>query len=207
MARKFLPLALAAPMALVPAPAGATPPPGGVTIGVVTAAGSSCRPGTVAAAVSPDRAAFTVTYSAYLAQAGGGATAGEASQKCKLTLQIQVPAGVTYAVSQADYRGFAYLAAGATAVQRAAYRFQGDPQPVPVEHAFAGPYSDDWQTTDHTDPAALTYGPCGKGRKFTIDTELAVNAGTAGAQRNFIAMDSTDGSFESTYHFVWKACG
>ncbi|GAB1643669.1 DUF4360 domain-containing protein [Krasilnikovia sp. MM14-A1259] len=180
------------------------PPPGGVVIDVVTANGSSCRPGTVAVALSPDREAFTVTYSEYLAAAGAGAKTGDATRKCKLTVQLQVPDGVAYAVTQADYRGFASLASGANAVLRASYRFQGDPQPTPVEHPFPGPWADDWQVTDRTEP--VVFGPCGKARKFTIDTELTVDAGTATAQSNFIVMDSTDGSFGTTYRIAWRSC-
>ncbi|GAB1695106.1 DUF4360 domain-containing protein [Krasilnikovia sp. M28-CT-15] len=197
--------ALLAGLLVVGAPTAASPsPPDGVVIEVVTASGSSCRPGTVAVALSPDRQAFTVTYSEYLAAAGGSAKTGDATQKCKLTVQLQVPDGVAYAVTQADYRGFASLATGANAALRASYRFQGDPQPTPVEHPFTGPYADDWQVTDRTDP--VVFGPCGKARKFTIDTELMVDAGTAPAQTSFIVMDSTDGSFGTTYRLAWRPC-
>src|SRR5690349_14800230 len=111
----------------VPASA-ATPvvPPGAVTIDSVTANGSTCRPGTTTTAVSADKTAFTVTYSDYLAKAGGDSVPADAHGRCKLNVTIHVPQGYTYAVQEADYRGYAFLAAGVSAVEQARYQFQGD---------------------------------------------------------------------------------
>ncbi|HEX8865764.1 MAG TPA: DUF4360 domain-containing protein, partial [Lentzea sp.] len=71
-----------------------------------------------------------------------------------------------------------------------------------------GPLSDNWQATDTTDIAAIVYHPCGEKRNFNINTELRANAGTSDPKKttSFIAMDSTDGSIETTYHFAWKTC-
>lgn len=183
------------------------PPAGSILIEAVTVNGSSCRPGTVATAISPDGAAFTVTYSEYIAQAGGDATPGAQRQKCKLTVRVRVPSGVTYAISQVDYRGFAELATGASAFQRASHQFQGDPPSGYVDHRFTGPLSDVWQATDRVDGSALIYAPCGKERKITIDTELSVEPGTSEPDAHSVfGMDSTDGSVASTYHFAWRTC-
>jgi hypothetical protein len=77
-----------------------------------------------------------------------------------------------------------------------------------INHPFTGPISDDWQNTDITDVAALVYAPCGERRNFNINTELRVGAGTSDPTKttSFIAMDSTDGNIDTTYHFAWKKC-
>jgi len=192
-----------------PASAKAPSPPGEkVVIDVVTVNGSGCRKGTALVAVSPDNEAFTVTYSEYLAQVGPETKNKESRKNCKLDLRLSTPAGFTYAIARTDFRGFALLENGATAVERAKYKFQGSPDRSFAEHRFAAPYDGFWQTTDVTEAAFLIFGPCGKSRRLNIDTELEVKAGPSDPNTlSLITMDSTDGEFKTVYRFVWKACG
>src|ERR1043165_583151 len=90
-----------------------TPPPDKIIIDVATVNGSGCRPGTAAVAVSEDNEAFTVTYSEFMAQVGVGAQPTDFRKNCQISLKVHVPQGFTYAIAQADYRGFAHLESGA----------------------------------------------------------------------------------------------
>ncbi|QKW11037.1 DUF4360 domain-containing protein [Streptomyces sp. NA04227] len=207
--------ALAALFALALAPQSATaaqsvitdPPPDKIVIDVATVNGSGCPPETAAVAVSEDNTAFTVTYSQYLAKAGGGADPTEARKNCQLNLIVHVPQGFTYAVASTDYRGYASLQPGASGVQKASYYFQGSPDTASRSHPFSGPYEDNWQATDETDWANLVWAPCGEQRNFNINTELRVNAGNSDPSRtSYMAMDSTDGDIETVYHLAWKEC-
>ncbi|MEW2508791.1 DUF4360 domain-containing protein [Streptomyces sp. NPDC046870] len=183
------------------------PPPDKIVIDVATVNGSGCPAGTAAVAVSPDNTAFTVTYSAYLAQAGGTSDPTAFRRNCQLNLVVHVPQGFTYAIASADYRGFASLQRGATGTQKASYYFQGSSNTVPRTHPFNGPYNDDWQATDSTDWAQLVWAPCGVLRNFNINTELRVNAGTTAPDKvSFMTMDSTDGDISTVYHLAWKEC-
>ncbi|WP_251093239.1 DUF4360 domain-containing protein [Streptomyces sp. Caat 7-52] len=183
------------------------PPPDKIVIDVATVNGSGCPAGTAAVAVSPDNTAFTVTYSEYLAKAGGDSDPTAFRRNCQLNLVVHVPQGFTYAVASADYRGFASLQKGASGTQKASYYFQGSSTTVPRSHPFAGPYNDDWQATDDTDWAQLVWAPCGVLRNFNINTELRVNAGSTSADKvSFMTMDSTDGDISTVYHLAWKEC-
>lgn len=187
----------------------ADPPPSDhIVIDVITVNGSGCPAGTAAVAVSPDNTAFTVTYSNYTAQVGVGAAPTDFRRNCQLNLLVHVPQGFTYAIAQANYRGFGSLAAGATALQRASYFFQGQTATPNIDHSFAGPLLDDWQTTDTTDLAALIFAPCGMQRNLNVNTELRVAAGTSDPKKttSFMTMDSTDGAITTTYHFAWQVC-
>lgn len=191
----------------LPIDASVPPPAEKITVQVVTANGSGCPVGTAAVAPSPDNTAFTVTYSNYLAQVGPGVAVTEFRKNCVLSLLIHVPSGFTYAIAQADYRGFAYLADGATALERANYYFQGSSANTPISHSFTGPLDDNWQTTDVAVTTSLVYAPCGVDRNLNVNTELRVYAGTSAADSSsFMIMDSTDGSFSTKYHFAWKSC-
>lgn len=183
------------------------PPPDKIVIDIATVNGSGCPAGTAAVAVSPDNTAFTVTYSNYLAQAGGNSDPTAFRRNCQLNLVVHVPQGFTYAIASADYRGFLSLQPGATGTQKASYYFQGSSNTASRTHPFNGPYNDDWQATDSTDWAQLVWAPCGVLRNFNINTELRVGAGsTSPGKVSFMTMDSTDGDISTVYHMAWKQC-
>ncbi|MFB6618038.1 DUF4360 domain-containing protein [Streptomyces sp. NPDC085524] len=196
------------PAAGASAPSPATLAPSDkVTVDVATVNGSGCRPGSATVAVAPDNSAFTVTYSEYVAQAGGGISAVEGRKNCLLSLIVHVPQGFTYAVAQVDYRGFGSLQPGAVGTQKASYYFQGMSQTAQRSHKFAGALDDNWQATDTTGIEALVFAPCGEQRNFNINTELRAEVGTSDPSKiSFMALDSTDGSINSKYHFSWKQC-
>ena len=185
------------------------PPTDRIVIDVITVNGTGCPANTAAVAVSPDNTAFTVSYAAYTAQVGVGASATDFRKNCNLNLLVHVPSGFAYAIASANYRGFASLAAGATASERANYFFQGQSTSGLIIHNLpVGPYMDDWQTTDATDIASLVFSPCGAQRNLNINTELRVSAGTSDPTKttSFVTMDSTDGAITTTYTFSWLRC-
>ncbi|GGT36773.1 DUF4360 domain-containing protein [Streptomyces purpureus] len=190
-----------------PATARIIAPPDKIVIEIATVNGSGCPAGTAAVAVAPDNTAFTVTYSDYLAQVGPGSKPTDFRKNCQLNLIVHVPQGFTYAVASADYRGFAHLERGASAVQKASYYFQGSPDTAARNHHYSGPLEANWQATDSTDWAQLVWAPCGVKRNFNINTELRVSAGTSDPAKNsFITMDSTDGEINTVYRLAWKEC-
>ncbi|ANP54828.1 hypothetical protein J2Z21_001521 [Streptomyces griseochromogenes] len=200
-------LTTAIPASTSSSPVFDNPPPDKIVIDVATVNGSGCPAGTAAVAVSPDNTAFTVTYSNYLAQAGGNSDPTAFRRNCQLNLVVHVPQGFTYAVASADYRGFLSLQPGATSTQKASYYFQGSSNTAARTHPFNGPYNDDWQATDSTDWAQLVWAPCGVLRNFNINTELRVAAGsTSPGKVSFMTMDSTDGDISTVYHLAWKEC-
>jgi hypothetical protein len=184
------------------------PPSDRIVIDVVTVNGSGCPAGTAAIAVAPDNTAFTVTYSSYMALVGLGSTTTDWRKNCQLNIVVHVPQGFTYAISKVDYRGFASLVAGSSAIERANYYFQGQSQTAYASHTFTGPLGDDWQTTDEVQLAALVWAPCGALRNLNINTELRALAGTSDVTKttSFISMDSTDGAIDTVYHFAWATC-
>jgi len=200
--------ALALSTVVAPATTADSPPGDRITVSVVTVNGSGCPSGTTAVAPAADNTAFTVTYSDFLAQIGVGAGPTEFRKNCQLSLLVNYPQGFTYGIAQADYRGFAYLATGAKGTEKANYYFSGHSSAGAISHGFSGPFNDDWQTTDRTDVASIVFAPCGEQRILNLNTELRVSAGTSDISKttSFMAMDSTDGSVKTTFHFAWKKC-
>lgn len=198
MATPFTPAATPGPLTI---------PPGKITIDIASVNGSGCKQGTAAVAVAPDKTAFTVTYSDYTARAGAGSLPVDFRKNCQIALNVHVPQGYTYAIASADYRGFASLKRGATAMERANYYFAGMQGTAQSTHTFRGPLSDSWFANDTTAVSALVYAPCGAQRFLNINTELRVDQGSASPNTtNFMTMDSTDGSINTVYQFAWKRC-
>jgi hypothetical protein len=191
-----------APVELAPAP-----PDGSVKVQVATAAGSGCPAGSYAVAADPANSFFTVTYDNFIAQAGAGTRPTDARRNCQISVVVKVPQGFTYAIAKTDYRGYANLARGAYATEKANYYFQGMSQTASISHRFNGAWNDSWQATDKVGIAAMVFRPCGEQRNFNINTEIVVNAGSSSrSATSFMTMDSTDGDFETIYHFAWKTC-
>ena len=183
----------------------AGPPADRVTIDKVKVNGTGCRSDTVAVGVSLDKTAFTVIYSDYLAQAGLGSKNKDERRTCSITVRLTVPAGVSYAISSVDYRGFAHLEPGGSATLSGRYHFQGSGAPSYSVHPFGSGLDDDWLVTDAVGSGPV-YSPCGKDSKVDIDTELRAVADRADAPTSYITMDATDSAVLSTYHLSYRTC-
>lgn len=181
------------------------PPAQPIAIEIATVNGSGCPAGT-AVEVKPDNTSFTVTFSDYLAQVGADSAPTDFRKNCQLNLRVQVPDGFSYSLTEADYRGFAVLASGASATQRALYFFQGQSTTLVLSHMFTGPMVDDWQTVDRT--AGQVISPCGLQRNLNINTELIVSRGTSDPATNpsWIAMDAAHGSVQGVFFLGWRRC-
>jgi hypothetical protein len=187
--------------------ASAEAPADKITLDVVSVNGSGCPPGTADVVTLPDNTGFRVTYREFLARAGGSANPVDFRKNCQLNVLVHVPQGFTFAIASADYRGRASLAAGATALQRTNYYFQGSADNNYVDHSFAGPFSAVWQTTDETPVTQLVYAPCGESRNLNVNTELRVYEGTVNPTRtSSMSMRTTDGNVDTIIHFSWKQC-
>ncbi|WP_242882712.1 DUF4360 domain-containing protein [Actinomadura litoris] len=191
----------AAPTSAAPAPA----MPEGASIEVVSVNGSGCAKGSGTVVMSEDRTGFTVNYSRDLVYAGNEAPVTASRKNCQISLLVKAPHDYTYAISGADYRGFAGLERGAGGLLRTRYYFQGQRDDLKADHALQGPYFDGWQFTDVISIPHLAYKTCGEDRALNINTELRVDPGTSdGDKMSFVSMESTSSS--ARYDFAWKRC-
>jgi hypothetical protein len=183
------------------------PPLDPITVDVVTVNGSGCPAGTARVVAESDNTGFRITYAAFQARAGGGANATDMRKNCQLGLVVRVPQGFTYAVASIEYSGRAHLEAGADALHRTNYYFQGSSDDNAVEHTYRGPLRGRWDAADVTDVAALVFAPCGEQRNLNVNTELRVHAGDENAHRlSWISMRATEANIDTIFHLQWKQC-
>jgi hypothetical protein len=150
-----------------------------------------------------DNTAFRVLYRDFIARDGGSAAPTDFRQNCQINVGIHIPQGFTYAIASADYRGRISLGAGATALERTNYYFQGSSANNFADHPFSGPLRAAWHTTDTTPVAELVFAACGEDRSLNINTELRVNS-PSGA--SWISLRSSDADVDTIVHFSWKRC-
>lgn len=178
-------------------------PDGNITVDVVAANGSGCAPGTATVIANADRTGFRVRYRDFVAEAGGTAEATDRRKNCQVSVVVSVPAGWTFAIAEADYRGRVRLSAGATGLHRTNYYWQGSSRGDSTEETFDGPLSGQWNAKDVA--ADLVYVPCAEKRVLNINTELRVEAGSSAA-RSSMSMTSSEGDLDTLFNFSWIRC-
>ena len=178
-------------------------PDDAIYIDVVAANGSGCPPGTLRVIGNADKTGFRIRYTSFVAEAGGGADVTDRRKNCQAAVLVTTPAGWTFAIASAEYRGRARLDAGATALHRTNYYWQGSSENNQADHPFTGPMNALWRSEDKA--YALVYRPCGEQRVLNVNTELRVDEGTS-TRRNSISMSASEGDVDTLFNFTWRRC-
>jgi hypothetical protein len=195
------------PAATAQASVSAIPPADRVAVEVSAVNGSGCPGGSATARVAPGGTSIIVTYSDFEpAWTGANARPIDSRKNCQIGLRVRAPEGVSFALAQADYSGFAHLVNGATAVQGISAYFQGSSQTINRSETFEAPYSDYWQATHRVDWGDLVWQNCEQNRDLNINTSVRVSPNQSPPTRtSFIGLGSPDES-QATFHLAWKWC-
>jgi hypothetical protein len=184
------------------------PPPGQFTMEVKRVHGSGCPPGTTTVVGTEDKTAFSLTYSNYTAQSGGGIATSQRRQQCVVTVGVGIPHGYTFGVTRTTFRGYADLAEGATGRLDTQYWFVGLPLTGLIRRELSGEYRDNWQATDDVPLPEVQWMPCRRGMvPLNIETSLAVDAGRMNPDTtSLMTMDATDSEVTTIYNIAWREC-
>ncbi|QWF83502.1 DUF4360 domain-containing protein [Amycolatopsis sp. CA-230715] len=175
---------------LAPPPPATGPPTGRVVIDIITVNGSGCPPGMASVAVASDNTSVVVTYP-------GAASAADERHNCQVRLLIHPPAGFTYTITEADYRGYLFLDNGVRAALSMNYYLRGAPSP-PVTRSFTGPLATEWQIVKAPDiPSPV---PCGETPVLDSTAETRLAPSTPDPRTNFATLEST------TFRLTWTTC-
>lgn len=173
------------------------------TVRLLTVNGSGCPPESAAVSAASSTT-FTVTYSQYTADAGGGASPGDFRKNCQLNVLVGIPSGWTFGIAGVQYRGFANLGTGAQGTLEADYYYAGIPGTFSQDHPLYGPMSNDYEFDDEAH--VVTFAPCHFNATVNVDTSLRVYPGTDPTFFNEITMDSTDVGIATIFHLSFRHC-
>lgn len=190
MIRNLVVAGMAASLLAIPSPArAAVTPPANVDVELVTVNGSGCpdQEGRIVPSSRGD--SFTVHFSGFRATR---ATA----PVCTFVVQVDAPAGYTYAVAAAPYSGRLNLPSGSSGSLRASYRFTGLDE-VGIVRTTNGPRSGRWSSAGGVPTAERVYSPCDAERNLVITTRLVVSGSSS-------AWMTLDPSFP--VRLVWERC-
>jgi hypothetical protein len=181
-------------------------PHDGVAITDLTYGGTGCKDGTVAVDLSPDYQALTVIFDKYVAQVGKGMDGADKRKFCHLVVQLDYPAGFSYALMKLDYSGYASLDYGVKAEQKSTYFFQGHRKDdkFTFKTKLFGEFDGDYRVEDYLETVA--WSPCGKKRGLNIVTSVQVDNGRHKDASGIMTIDSIDASMKETYSLAWRKC-
>lgn len=188
--------------------------PAGVTFGSVQAAGGGCPKGTWDADISSDGKVFTMTFSKF-ELTSSPKTPSNITTDCTIVLTLNTPSGISYAVADLTYQGYAFLTEGMTAIQRSYYAYGGLGGSVSVggstipltEHTLTGPFDKSYQFVDNVATSNLNWSECGRQRNLQVRTNLQIrNPNRTGD--GYISLSDLNGSLESklVLRFARKDC-
>jgi len=101
-------------------------PPEGVQIAGFVNGGSGCPVGSIKLTQSPDMSKFSLAFDSLVAEAGRNVSTLNLRRNCQINVKIKYPSGWQFSVPLADYRGYARIPEGLTAVSRSTYYFSGE---------------------------------------------------------------------------------
>ena len=174
----------------------------GVYFVSVSAQGSGCPAGSWKVRVSPDGEVFTLTFSKYELSLQPEQTASLKTLACNLALELNSPAGTSYAVTKLAYQGYVKMDSGMTAEQSAYYTFTGagavnvdGPEIRSSKNVIKGPYDDSFLFEDNVSTTALNWSDCATERALLVETRLRLQNGTpkGGGYLNLSSIDGETG--------------
>ena len=183
------------------------PPDGQFGMTVVSTRGTGCPAGMTSVITNSDKTAFTVTYSDYTAQNGGGVALFQARAQCVIGVSVSVPQGFTFGITSTTFRGYADLADGATGTLDTQYWFVGQPMTGHIRREYRGPFQDNWEATDEVPLMAVQWMPCRANYPLNINSQLIVRAGSVNPNTtSLMTMDATDSQVTTLYNVTWRPC-
>lgn len=186
--------------------------------GSVTYNGSGCPNNatapTMVSSISDDGTTMSLLFSEFgIEVVGAPRKPGALKRKnCGVNAKIHVPHGLSFAIAEVSYRGFAALEQGVVAQQNSSYWIQGASLNAPTARStFQGPqyeYGDIIQFADVFQVASLVWSPCGQDTNFVLNSDLRINNFANPTASGQVALDSTDAKIDTIFNFklVWKQC-
>lgn len=178
--------------------------PSGAYFAKVKANGTGCPAGSWDTSISSDGKTFTTTFSKYVADVDPKTTVSV--KDCQLTVTLHSPQGLSFAVQEFAYGGYAFLEKGVNLRQVAQYYFSGSPdKSAEARTEIDGPKDDTFLFTDTIKEASLVFAPCGVERDLNIRTTMRLLNGTP-AKTGKVIFSAVDGSVKLKFRLSWRKC-
>ncbi|KAM0284876.1 hypothetical protein ACHAQH_001797 [Verticillium albo-atrum] len=184
-----------------------------ITISKASHSGSGCPQGTVTSVVSAHLALQVITFGfdQFQTYIGPGASYTERSKNCQLHLNLQYPAGFSFAVVDSVYHGFALLDPGVTGNFFSTYYFSADAAKTSTTQTSirgGGPWANGQVYTkqDFVPAGEIVRSPCGGSQAtLNVNNRIALNSDKPEAF-GMITNDDATVSLQQQVHIEWYKC-
>jgi hypothetical protein len=184
--------------------------PNTIFVEQVTANGSGCPSGSVAANFTQDFTLLELTFSQFVAQIGPGTVPADWRKNCIIAVTLHIPAGFTFALIGADYRGFAQVDQNVTGMQSTTYFIAGQlgqftlSSNIPADVDSFGNYS----RQDEIPVAEWVWNRCGVDGIANLNASVSLNNSHDRTASGVMTLDETDISPQVLFHwhFAWQTC-
>ena len=199
---------------------GDSPKVGG--IGSIMFAGTGCPAQSVYADLSSDAKVLTLRLPYWFVQYGPSVPMSENRKTCNLNVDLDYPAGWSFAVADFEYSGYAVLDAGIVGQFSLKTKFSGSGNSPANMKTFAGtiagPFEDNFRLRNGMSlpaasspapaPDSLLWSPCGIKRSLQLYNQARL--GAAGrVPRNaegLLTVDTVDEDPKIKYMLLWRRC-
>lgn len=184
-----------------------------VVIRGVRLTGTGCNSTSASAAMTSDGQILSVLFDNYIAEIGQGSsnpTSVSVKKNCMLYIDVDVPMGYQYAISQTEYRGFSSLPASAYGLHRFTQIIPHQLIPSLREAQLRGPIDQNYSVTVAQKPGREIYSTCNNVQQtiqLFSELQIAYLPNTSNRDLAMINLDSVDTGVNSRFKLIWKKCG
>jgi hypothetical protein len=184
--------------------------PNTIFVEQITVNGTGCPAGSVAANFSQDFTELELIFSDLVARTGPGTVPADWRKNCILAVTVHVPAGFTFALIGAEYRGFAHVDQGVTGMQTTTYFLAGQSNQItrssniPQDLDSFGNYS----RQDEIPVAEWVWSRCGKDTIANLNASVSVDNNQLPNVSGFVTLSETTITPQVLFHwhFAWQTC-
>lgn len=187
-----------------------------VTIGNIVSRGTGCAPNSTGISYQSDSRGFSVLFSDSTVEASQESSKTYDQKRCDLIIPFNIPRGLSIAMLNIDYRGFASVPKGALSRFRESSTWNKKMVTFPFRHSilnriskdFRGPYEDEF-ILKQREGLAL-WSPCNQVHstlKISLMWEVFSNKNN---EQTVLSLDSSDGVLNQStgidYSLKSRAC-
>jgi hypothetical protein len=171
----------------------------------VTANGTGCPAGTWDTSIAPDGKTFTTSFSAFETEVSRSQMVSV--KDCQLNITLHSPQGLSFAVQDFYYGGYAFLEDGVSFRQITSYYFSGSPnENAEARTELFGPYDDTFLFEDKRQDLDLVYQPCGKDRNLQVRSTLRLLNNSSPRRNGYANLAAIDAKTKLVFKLSWKRC-
>ncbi|GBG89384.1 hypothetical protein CBR_g49175 [Chara braunii] len=177
-----------------------TPPSGTVRVESFSYSGSGCPPGSAEGALSDD-GVFSLVLPEFTVFTPG--RKADLRKNCQVSVTVRYPAGFTFSVTTATFRGYAQFEEGVTGSLAAAYYFSSIPGTARFSRSLPPPVEGNFELSDSF--ATPVYAPCGRQSVtlgFNFEASVLPPSRPNKNNKGLITVTSQG----NRYSLLWKKC-